>query len=65
MSGLPIRALCRVFLGGVVHWFWGDERFVPHDDPASNYRMVCEALLSRVSANDGNVHAVPTGESVA
>jgi 6-phosphogluconolactonase len=43
-----------------VHWFWGDERFVPHDDPASNYRMVCEALLSRVLANDRNVHAVPT-----
>ena len=30
------------------HWFWGDERFVPHDDPRSNYRMVREALLSRV-----------------
>ena len=21
------------------HWFWGDERFVSHDDPLSNYRM--------------------------
>src|SRR5450432_73366 len=30
------------------HWFWGDERFVPHDDPLSNYRMAGEALLSRV-----------------
>ena len=29
------------------HWFWGDERFVSHDDPLSNYRMVREALLSR------------------
>ena len=29
------------------HWFWGDERFVPHDDPRSNYRMAHEALLSR------------------
>ena len=29
------------------HWFWGDERFVPHDDAQSNYRMVKEALLSR------------------
>ena len=28
-----------------VHWFWGDERFVPPDDPASNYRMTREAML--------------------
>jgi 6-phosphogluconolactonase len=31
-----------------IHWFWGDERFVPHDDPASNYRMAYEALFSCV-----------------
>ena len=30
------------------HWFWGDERFVSADDPASNYRMTREALLSHV-----------------
>ena len=43
-----------------VHWFWGDERFVPHDRPDSNYRMVRDALLSRVGVPAGNVHAVPT-----
>ena len=43
-----------------VHWFWGDERFVPHDHPDSNYRMVREALLSRVPVPDDNIHAVPT-----
>src|ERR1700681_425973 len=43
-----------------VHCFWGDERFVPHDHPDSNYRMVCDALLSRVAVPDGNVHAIPT-----
>jgi 6-phosphogluconolactonase len=43
-----------------VHWFWGDERFVPHDHPDSNYRMVREALLSRVAVPERNVHAVPT-----
>jgi 6-phosphogluconolactonase len=42
------------------HWFWGDERFVPHDHQDSNYRMACEALLSRVPIPGGNVHAVPT-----
>lgn len=43
-----------------VHWFWGDERFVPHDDPASNYRMAREALLSRVPIPGGNIHPIPT-----
>src|ERR1700691_4589871 len=42
------------------HFFWGDERFVPHDHPDSNYRMGREALLSRVSIPDGNIRAVPT-----
>jgi 6-phosphogluconolactonase len=42
------------------HWFWGDERFVPHAHPDSNYRMAREALLSRVPVPDGNIHAVPT-----
>lgn len=43
-----------------VHWFWGDERFVPHDHPDSNYGMTREALLTHVPAPPENVHAVPT-----
>ena len=42
------------------HWFWGDERFVPHDSPDSNYGMAREAFLSRVPAPAHNVHAIPT-----
>ena len=42
------------------HWFWGDERFVPHDHPDSNFRMAREAFLSRVPVPDDNIHAVPT-----
>src|ERR1700732_4974557 len=42
------------------HWFWGDERFVPHDHADSNYRMVFDALLSRAAVPAGNVHAIPT-----
>ena len=34
--------------------YWGDERCVPHDDPASNYRLAREALLTKV----GGVHAL-------
>src|SRR5215469_371586 len=30
-----------------VSWYWGDERFVPHDDAASNYRMAREAMLAK------------------
>jgi 6-phosphogluconolactonase len=42
------------------HWFWGDERFVPHDHPDSNYRMAQEALLSRVPIRREHIHAIPT-----
>ena len=44
-----------------VHWFWGDERFVPHDHPDSNYRMVQAALLSRAPVPEANIHPIPTG----
>jgi 6-phosphogluconolactonase len=36
--------------------FFGDERCVPPDDPASNYRMAFESLLSHVPAR---VHRMP------
>ncbi len=42
------------------HWFWGDERFVPHGDSLSNYLMVREAMLSRAPVPAANIHAVPT-----
>ncbi|HEY2838947.1 MAG TPA: 6-phosphogluconolactonase [Pirellulales bacterium] len=42
-----------------VHWFWGDERFVPHDHPNSNYGMMRAALLSKAPIPAGNVHPVP------
>jgi 6-phosphogluconolactonase len=42
------------------HWFWGDERFVPHEDPRSNYRMAWEVMLSHAPVPDGNIHPVPT-----
>jgi 6-phosphogluconolactonase len=42
------------------HWFWGDERFVPHDNAESNFRMARETLLSRMDIPAANVHPVPT-----
>jgi 6-phosphogluconolactonase len=44
-----------------VHLFWGDERYVPQDDPLSNFRMARECLISRVPIPAVNVHPVPTG----
>jgi 6-phosphogluconolactonase len=42
------------------HWFWGDERFVPHDSPDSNFRMAYDALLSHVPVANERIHAIPT-----
>lgn len=43
-----------------VHLFWGDERWVSSDDSQSNYRMVCETLLSHRKSPEENVHRVDT-----
>ena len=43
-----------------VHLFWGDERFVPHDHPDSNYLMVKEALIDHVPIPNENVHPIKT-----
>jgi 6-phosphogluconolactonase len=45
---------------GQVHVFWGDERYVPPDDPASNYRMAKETLLDHVPCPAANIHPMPT-----
>ncbi len=43
-----------------IHWFWGDERFVPPDHPDSNYRMAREAMLSHTPVPAANIHPIPT-----
>jgi 6-phosphogluconolactonase len=48
----------EVFPWTRVHWFWGDERFVPADDPQSNYRMVREAMLSKAPIPEANIHRI-------
>src|SRR5690348_16688027 len=44
----------------LVSWYWGDERFVPHDHPDSNYRMTREAMLAKAPVPPENVHPIPT-----
>jgi 6-phosphogluconolactonase len=42
-----------------VHWFIGDERFVPANDPLNNMGMARLAFLDRC-APAANVHPIPT-----
>jgi len=49
----------RVFL------FFGDERHVPPTDPDSNYRMVNEALLTKIAIPSENVFRVPAENPAA
>lgn len=43
-----------------VHLFWGDERYVPHDDPRSNYYLAHEAWLRKTDIPRENIHPMPT-----
>ena len=63
VSGGPTAQLCYAALAAQrkrIAWqdvdvFWGDERCVPADDPASNQRLVREALLSHLP-EVGSIH---------
>jgi 6-phosphogluconolactonase len=48
-----------------LEFFWGDERFVPHDSSESNFRMVTDTLLSHVPISSEHVHAVPVDSTPA
>jgi 6-phosphogluconolactonase len=43
-----------------VHWFIGDDRFVPESDPLSNMGMARRLFLDRVPAPRHNIHPIPT-----
>lgn len=46
-----------------VHVFWGDERFVPHDHPDSNYRNARIRFLDLVPVAAANIHPWPAPRS--
>jgi 6-phosphogluconolactonase len=57
----PRPVYAALATGGRLDWsridvFFGDERAVPPDDPASNYRMVREALLDPAAVPEARVH---------
>ncbi len=41
-----------------VHWFWGDDRFVPWDHPDSNYGMARDAMLAHAPIPAENIHGI-------
>lgn len=41
-----------------IHFWWGDERCVPPDDPDSNFGMTAERLLDHVPVPARNIHRV-------
>jgi 6-phosphogluconolactonase len=43
-----------------IEFFWGDERYVPASDAASNFRMTMEAMLAKVPVMPERVHRVST-----
>jgi 6-phosphogluconolactonase len=47
------------------YFFWGDERHVPPDHPESNYRMVNEAMLSKVTVPAQNIFRIHAEEADA
>jgi 6-phosphogluconolactonase len=45
-----------------IHFFWGDERHVPPDDPQSNYRMASETLFAFAPVPAQNIHRISAEE---
>src|SRR5205085_4578393 len=43
-----------------IKFFFGDERWVPHTDPHSNYKLANDALFSKVGVDPRNVFPIPT-----
>lgn len=47
-----------------VHLFWGDDRYVPHDDAERNELQAREALLDHIEIPAGNIHPMAPSDSV-
>jgi 6-phosphogluconolactonase len=44
-----------------IKWFWGDDRFVPENDPRSNAGAARRLMLDRIPVPSGNIRAIPAG----
>src|SRR4051812_12436801 len=43
-----------------MHFFWGDERYVPFTDDSNNAKMAYETLLNNVVVPVGQIHVMRT-----
>jgi 6-phosphogluconolactonase len=43
-----------------IHFFLGDERWVPMDNPRSNYKMIMDSLFSKLDPPSYNFHPIKT-----
>ena len=48
---------------GRVHLFWGDDRYVPHDDDERNEKQAREALLDHIDIPAANIHPMPASDA--
>jgi len=46
-----------------VHIFWGDERYIPHENPESNYFLAKKSFLGYIEIPIENIHPIPTSYS--
>jgi 6-phosphogluconolactonase len=61
----PAKPFREQIAWGETHFFFTDERHVPPDHPESNFRMVNEAMFSRVPLPAQNIHRIPGENPVA
>jgi 6-phosphogluconolactonase len=47
-----------------VHFWWGDERFVPKQDPERNEVQAREALLDAIAVPESNIHPFPASDEI-
>ncbi len=55
LAGTPY---CEALPWDRVHWFWGDDRFVPWTDANSNYSMAHDAMLAHAPIPAENIHGI-------
>lgn len=57
---LAAPPLCETIPWAHTHWFFGDERWVPHADPRSNAAMVERALFAHLAIPRHHIYPVST-----
>lgn len=48
----------------MIEWYFGDDRFLPHDHPDSNARMAREALFAHAPVTPDKIHYIPFGDDL-